>query len=187
MKFGIFLLMQSPDMLPSSEIYRNALEQAQMADQLGFDYVVAAEHHFSSYGFLPNPLMLIATLAQHTKQVRFSTAVVVLPLRNPIQTAEEIAMLDHLTNGRLEVGFGTGYQQYEFQRFQVPLAENRPIFEECLDIIGNSLANAPFSHDGHYYQIPRRPFCPALFSNRIHPFGGLPPAWKPWHRPSGKG
>ena len=55
MKFGIFLLMQSPDMLPSSEIYRNALEQAQMADQLGFDYVVAAEHHFSSYGFLPNP------------------------------------------------------------------------------------------------------------------------------------
>ena len=135
MKFGIFLLMQSPDMLPSSEIYRNALEQAQMADQLGFDYVVAAEHHFSSYGFLPNPLMLIATLAQHTKQVRFSTAVVVLPLRNPIQTAEEIAMLDHLTNGRLEVGFGTGYQQYEFQRFQVPSGK---VFD--MDIIADACA-----------------------------------------------
>ena len=61
MKFGIFLLMQSPDMLPSSEIYSNALEQTRMADQLGFDYVVAAEHHFSSYGFLPSPLMLIST------------------------------------------------------------------------------------------------------------------------------
>lgn len=89
MKFGIFLLMQSPDMLPSSEIYANALEQTRMADQLGFDYVVAAEHHFSSYGFLPSPLMLISTLAQHTERVRFSTAVVVLPLRNPIQTAKK--------------------------------------------------------------------------------------------------
>ena len=83
--------------------------------------------------------MLISTLAQHTERVRFSTAVVVLPLRNPIQTAEEIAMLDHLTQGRLEVGFGTGYQQYEFQRFQVPLEENRSMFEESLDIITNSL------------------------------------------------
>ncbi len=84
MKFGIFLLMQSPDMLPSSEIYQNAIDQVRLADDLGFDYVVAAEHHFSSYGFLPNPLMLISTLAQHTKRVRFSTAVVGLPLRNPI-------------------------------------------------------------------------------------------------------
>ena len=103
MKFGIFLLMQSPDMLPSSEIYQNAIEQVRLADDLGCDYVVAAEHHFSSYGFLPNPLMLISTLAQHTKRGRFSPAVVVLPLRNPIQIAEEIAMLDHITNGRLEV------------------------------------------------------------------------------------
>ena len=187
MKFGIFLLMQSPDMLPSSEIYRNALEQAQMADQLGFDYVVAAEHHFSSYGFLPNPLMLIATLAQHTKQVRFSTAVVVLPLRNPIQTAEEIAMLDHLTNGRLEVGFGTGYQQYEFQRFQVPLAENRPIFEECLDIIGNSLANAPFSHDGHYYQIPETTILPRPLQQPHPPFWRATSSVETMASASGKG
>ena len=84
-------------MLPSSQVYANAIEQAKLADELGFDYVVAAEHHFSSYGFLPNPLLLISTLAQHTERVRFSTAVVVLPLRNPIHTAEEIAMLDHLT------------------------------------------------------------------------------------------
>jgi alkanesulfonate monooxygenase SsuD/methylene tetrahydromethanopterin reductase-like flavin-dependent oxidoreductase (luciferase family) len=170
MKFGIFLLMQSPDMLPSSEIYANALEQTRMADQLGFDYVVAAEHHFSSYGFLPSPLMLISTLAQHTERVRFSTAVVVLPLRNPIQTAEEIAMLDHLTQGRLEVGFGTGYQQYEFQRFQVPLEENRSMFEESLDIITNSLSQAPFSHNGHYYQIEETTILPRPMQQPHPPF-----------------
>ena len=170
MKFGIFLLMQSPDMLPSSEIYANALEQAQVADQLGFDYVVAAEHHFSSYGFLPNPLMLISALAPQTKQIRFSTAVVVLPLRNPMQTAEEIAMLDHLTQGRLEVGFGTGYQQYEFQRFQVPLEENRAMFEESLDIIANSLSQAPFSHNGHYYQIPETTILPRPLQQPHPPF-----------------
>ncbi len=130
MKFGIFLLLQSPDMRPSQETYDHALEQGVLADQLGFDYIVAAEHHFSSYGFLPSPLLLIPVLAERTKQIRFSTAVVVLPLRNPIQLAEEIAMLDLVTRGRVEVGFGTGYQQYEFQRFGVNLAENRAMFEE---------------------------------------------------------
>jgi alkanesulfonate monooxygenase SsuD/methylene tetrahydromethanopterin reductase-like flavin-dependent oxidoreductase (luciferase family) len=62
MKFGIFLLLQSPDMRPSQETYEHALEQGVLADQLGFDYIVAAEHHFSSYGFLPCPLLLIPTL-----------------------------------------------------------------------------------------------------------------------------
>ena len=59
MQFGIFLLLQSPDMRPSQETYDHALEQGVLADQLGFDYIVAAEHHFSSYGFLPCPLLLI--------------------------------------------------------------------------------------------------------------------------------
>ena len=68
-------------------------------------------------GSSPAPLLLIPLLAERTKRIRFSTAVVVLPLRNPIQLAEEIAMLDIMTRGRVEVGFGTGYQQYEFQRF----------------------------------------------------------------------
>ncbi len=65
---------------------------------------------------------------------------VVLPLRNPIQLAEEIAMLDIVTRGRVEVGFGTGYQQYEFQRFGVNLAENRAMFEEALELLTKLLS-----------------------------------------------
>ena len=154
MKFGIFLLLQSPDMRPSQETYDHALEQGVLADQLGFDYIVAAEHHFSSYGFLPCPLLLIPTLAERTRQIRFSTAVVVLPLRNPIQLAEEIAMLDIITRGRVEVGFGTGYQQYEFQRFGVNLAENRAMFEEALELITKLLSTENVSYQGRYWTLP---------------------------------
>ncbi len=154
MKFGMFLLMQNPEMRSSADMYKNAIEQVEFADQLGLDYVVLAEHHFSSYGFLPNPLIFIPKLADRAPHVRFSTAVVVLPLHNPMQLAEEIAMVDHLTGGRLDVGFGTGYQEYEFQRFDRPLAENRAIFEESLDVIVKALSQAPFHHEGHYYNIP---------------------------------
>ena len=170
MKFGIFLLMQSPDMLPSTEVYANAIEQAQLADELGFDYVVLAEHHFSSYGFDPNPLLLIPTLAERTRRVRLSTAVVVLPLRNPLQVAEDIAMLDVLTGGRIEVGFGTGYQRYEFDRFAVPLAENRAIFEETLDVVTSALSRPAFSHDGRYYHIPETTILPRPVQRPHPPF-----------------
>ena len=101
MKFGMFLLMQSPDLRPSSEVYRNAIEQVEFADRIGLDYVVLAEHHFSSYGMLPNPLVMIPALAARAPRVRFSTAVVVLPLHNPMQLAEEIAMVDQI--GRAHV------------------------------------------------------------------------------------
>lgn len=160
MKFGIFMLMQSPDMLPSTEMYANALEQARLAEELGFDYVVLAEHHFSSYGYDPNPLLLVPAIAAQTKRVRIATAVVVLPLRHPLQLAEDIAMLDVLTGGRIEIGFGTGYQQYEFERFHVPLSENRAIFEESLDVVTKALTEPSFRHEGRYFQIPETTILP---------------------------
>src|SRR5215475_1403698 len=113
MKFGIFLLLQSPDMRPPQQTYEHALEQGVLADQLGFDYIVAAEHHFSSYGFLPCPLLLVPTLAERTKQIRFSTTTAVLKRICLVRSAR----VGTSSRGRVEVGFGTGYQQYEFQRF----------------------------------------------------------------------
>src|SRR5256712_11868076 len=168
MKFGIFPLLQSPDMRPSQETYDNALAQGVLADQLGFDYIVGAEHHSSSSGFLPSPLLLTPTLAERTRQIRFSTAVVVLPLRNPIQLAEEIAMLDIVTRGRVEVGFGTGYQEYEFQRFGVNLAENRAMFEESLELITKLLSGESVTHQGRYWNLPETTTLPRPLT-RPHP------------------
>ncbi len=184
MKFGIFLLLQSPDMRPSQETYDHALEQGVLADQLGFDYIVAAEHHFSSYGFLPCPLLLVPTLAERTKQIRFSTAVVVLPLRNPIQLAEEIAMLDIVTRGRVEVGFGTGYQQYEFQRFGVNLAENRAMFEEVPRTPHETAEHGKCQPPGPLLD-PARDHHPAAARSPspIPSSGGRPPPCRRWPGP----
>src|SRR3989454_535811 len=126
---------------PGEPLSPAAIEDVRAAQQQGF-------------GFLPCPLLLVPTLAERTKQIRFSTAVVVLPLRNPIQLAEEIAMLDIVTRGRVEVGFGTGYQEYEFQRFGVNLAENRAMFEESLELITKLLSAESVSHQGRYWNLP---------------------------------
>ena len=116
MKFGVFQLLHSADKGPAKEVYDNALEQARLADELGFEGIWLAEHHFSSYGYSPNPLTFAVKIADQTKHIRIGTAVVVLPLYHPLRLAEEIALTDQLTDGRLEVGLGRGYQRYEFER-----------------------------------------------------------------------
>lgn len=154
MKFGAFLLLHSPDMKPSEEVYANAVAQAELADGLGFDAVWLAEHHFSSYGYSPNPLYLAVKLAERTRNIRIGTAVVVLPLHHPLRLAEDIAMVDQLTGGRLEVGFGRGYQEYEFSRLGVPLAENRELFDDGIEVVLKALTQETFSHEGSYYRVP---------------------------------
>jgi alkanesulfonate monooxygenase SsuD/methylene tetrahydromethanopterin reductase-like flavin-dependent oxidoreductase (luciferase family) len=79
-------------------------------------------------------------------------------------------MLDVLTNGRIEVGFGTGYQQYEFERLRVPLGENRAIFEEALEVVSKALSQPAFSHQGHYYQIPETTILPRPLQQPYPPF-----------------
>ena len=135
MKFGVFFLLQSPDMQDSATVYRRALEQMVYADELGFDSVWIAEHHFSNYGYCPNPLALAVKAAQMTRHVRVGTAVLVLPLWHPLRLAEEIAMADVLTEGRLEVGVARGYQSYEFDRLGLNIDESRERSDETLDVM----------------------------------------------------
>jgi alkanesulfonate monooxygenase SsuD/methylene tetrahydromethanopterin reductase-like flavin-dependent oxidoreductase (luciferase family) len=154
MKFGVFFLLQSPEMRPAPDIYRDVIEQAVAAEQLGFDHVWIAEHHFSSYGYSPQPLLLAVAIAQQTARIRIGTAVLVLPLHHPVRLAEEIAMADVLSGGRLDVGIGRGYQPYEFERFGLSLDESRARYEESLDIILKALSQQTFSHDGRFFTIP---------------------------------
>jgi alkanesulfonate monooxygenase SsuD/methylene tetrahydromethanopterin reductase-like flavin-dependent oxidoreductase (luciferase family) len=98
------------------------------------------------------------------------TAVLVLPLRSPIQLAEEIAMADHLTGGRLDVGIGRGYQPHEFERFGLDLAQSRAMYEEAVDVILGVLQNETFGYQGQHYQVPEGTLLPRPLQSPHPPF-----------------
>jgi luciferase family oxidoreductase group 1 len=153
MDFGAFLLLQSPSGQDSQSMFRRGTEIAQAADELGFDSIWCAEHHFSTYGYLSRPLMYAVHLANNTKRIRVGSAVVVLPLHHPLIVAEEIATADLLSNGRLDVGLGRGYQPYEFKRLGHDLSESRERFEEAVDILLLAFQGEPFSYSGKHYSF----------------------------------
>ncbi len=154
MKFGVFFLLQSPGARPSAAVYHRALEEMAYADELGFDSVWLAEHHFSNYGYCPNPLTLAVKVSSMTKNVRIGTAVLVLPFWHPLRMAEEIALADVLTEGRLDVGVARGYQRYEFDRLGLSIEESRSRSDETLEVVLKALRNIGFSHEGEHFQIP---------------------------------
>jgi alkanesulfonate monooxygenase SsuD/methylene tetrahydromethanopterin reductase-like flavin-dependent oxidoreductase (luciferase family) len=160
MRFGAFFLLGSPTMLPAQELYRRVLDWSVLAEELGYDSVWYAEHHFSNYGYMPNPLMMAVKVAQHTERVRLGTAVLVLPFWHPLRVAEDIAMADQLTDGRMEVGVARGYQPYEFARFGVDMAESRERTDEALAVLLRALSEEEFEYPGRYYQIPRTTIFP---------------------------
>ena len=153
MDFGIFLLLQSPTAKSHQEIFSRGTDLAKTADKLGFESVWCAEHHFSTYGYLSRPLMFASHLATQTEKIRVGSAVVVLPLHHPLIVAEEIATADLLSNGRLDIGLGRGYQVYEFERLGVKLEESRERFEEAVDILLLAFKGEPFSFNGKHFKF----------------------------------
>lgn len=154
MEFGVFLLMQSPAGLPAQEIYARAIEIAELAEELGFAKVWVAEHHFLNYSYSSRPLVFLSHLAARTRRIRLGTAILPLSLHHPLVVAEELAMLDMLSGGRLEIGIGKGYQKYQFDRLSVDV-DNAPLrYEESLEIIPLALQGREFSYDGKAFKIP---------------------------------
>ncbi|HTD90109.1 MAG TPA: LLM class flavin-dependent oxidoreductase [Burkholderiales bacterium] len=154
MDIGTFLLMQSPSKASSQEIYARGLEQAQAAETLGFRNCWLGEHHFSTYGYLSRPAQFATHIAAKTTTLRVGTAVIVVPLHHPLVIAEEIATLDLLSGGRVDIGFGRGYQNYEFERFGLDLEQAKNRWDESLDIILKALKGTAFSYDGKHYKVP---------------------------------
>ena len=126
MRFSIAVNMtrRHPD-VPMERVAAEALEMVVAAERLGFDVAWAAEHHTVEYTIAPNPLVLIMHWAAHARTIRLGTAVITAPYWNPLRAAGEIALAGILTNGRLEVGFGRGAYQYEFDRMAGGLAQER--------------------------------------------------------------
>src|SRR5262249_56372466 len=97
-------------------MYARAVDMAQAAETLNFRNIWLAEHHFSTYGYVSRPAQLATYIAARTTRLRVGTAVIVVPLHHPLVIAEEIATLDILANGRVDIGLGRRYQVYEFVR-----------------------------------------------------------------------
>src|SRR6266542_3988115 len=147
MEFGIFNLMGAREQdKTAAQVFAEVAEQTRLADELGYTIAWFAEHHFSNYCLCASPLMMVAHCASVTKRIRLGTAVVVLPLYNPARLAAEIATADALSNGRLMLGIGAGYQPYEFERFGADIAQNLEMTDEFCDILDAFAAErAPLS------------------------------------------
>lgn len=132
------------------EVYDWHLESWELAEKVGFEGIMFSEHHYTAYNLSPSPNLLIAATAQRTKRVKLGVMINILPMHNPRRVAEECAMLDYLTHGRLEIGVGRGVDQKEFKREGIPMEEVRPRFEEGIDFMMKALENKVFTHKGHY-------------------------------------
>jgi alkanesulfonate monooxygenase SsuD/methylene tetrahydromethanopterin reductase-like flavin-dependent oxidoreductase (luciferase family) len=155
MEFGVFILAQQRGYHQSSQqVIQNSIEQTAVAEQAGFDTAWYAEHHFNNYSLSPSPLMMIAHMAARTQRIRLGSAVCILPLYHPARFLAEVGFVDTVSNGRLELGIGSGYQEFEFERFGVKIEESGAIYNEFLDIIPKGLTQKIVEYDGHYLKLP---------------------------------
>src|SRR2546430_1310330 len=138
---------------PRADVYAHALEEARLADELGFEAVWLAEHHFSPYGICPSLAVLAAAIARETRRVRIGTSVIVAPFAHPLRIAEEWAMVDILSGGRIEFGLGRGYQPKEFRGLGVSMEKTRERFDECLEVIRRAWTEERVTFEGEFYTV----------------------------------
>ena len=131
---------------------RNAVDRLASAEALGFDAIWVNEHHFHPHGGLFSSLpVILATLAQRTTRVRLGTSVMVLPLHSPIEVAEQLALVDLLSGGRLDVGVGRGVVKYDYDVIGVPFQEGQERTLEALEVLVKAWTSRPFSHEGKHF------------------------------------
>jgi len=156
MKFGILFVSHpdaSAELYPHRDVHARVTREIQEADRLGYDIAWIAEHHFSNaYGILPDPFAYIAYLAPQTKRIKLGTAVMTLPLHNPLRVVENAAFVDILTNGRFIMGLGSGYRPYEFKGFGVNFETRHDRQEEALSVVLEALRIRKIHHKGVYYR-----------------------------------
>ena len=153
MKFGIFHLVPWHESRTQEQALQEAMAEIELADRLGIDEAWLGEHRFSRHGLLSGMWSFMGQVAGRTKRIRIGTSVVVLPLHNPILVAEEAAMLDVLSEGRLDLGLGTGYQRQEFQGLGIDISESRERFQEGVDVIIKAWIEERLTYHGKYTNV----------------------------------
>jgi alkanesulfonate monooxygenase SsuD/methylene tetrahydromethanopterin reductase-like flavin-dependent oxidoreductase (luciferase family) len=153
MKFGILQFFGWLDRsIPLETIYSRALDRIEIMEQTGYDAVWLAEHHFSSYSVCPSVHVMAMNIAARTKRLRIGTAVTLAPFYHPLRIAEEIALLDILSGGRINWGAGRGFDREEFEVFNVPVEESTERFREVVEIVLAAWQNERLTYKGKYHQ-----------------------------------
>ncbi|MCW5745265.1 MAG: LLM class flavin-dependent oxidoreductase [Alphaproteobacteria bacterium] len=165
MKVGTALNMLSQPGQTDAAVLTEHFVLGDLAEPLGFDSLMALEHHFTGYAMSPAPLQLLAYFAGRTKRIALGTAVIVLPWHDPIRVAEQIALLDIMCGGRCLFGFGRGAASVEYEGFGVPMGEARGRFAESAQIIVQALSQPTFEFSGEFYKIPRTAIRPRPISH----------------------
>jgi alkanesulfonate monooxygenase SsuD/methylene tetrahydromethanopterin reductase-like flavin-dependent oxidoreductase (luciferase family) len=153
-KVGIALNMLTKEGLSDAAVLGEHMALGDLAEPLGFDSLWALEHHFTGYAMSPSPTQLLSYIAGRTRRITLGTAVIVLPWHDPVRVAEEIAVLDVLSNGRCVFGFGRGAASVEYAGFRVPMEEARPRFVEAARVVMKALSQEVFDWDGEFFKIP---------------------------------
>jgi alkanesulfonate monooxygenase SsuD/methylene tetrahydromethanopterin reductase-like flavin-dependent oxidoreductase (luciferase family) len=150
--------MRAPDWgAPAEALYRAALEQSAWADENGLSDVVLMEHHASSDGYLPSPIVMGAAVAGVTSRILVRLSLVLLPLYDPLRAAEDLAVLDLISGGRLRLTVGLGYRQEEYDQFAVNIKRRPSLMEEAVDTLKQAWTGESFEHRGRTVRVLPRP------------------------------
>ena len=172
MKFGLFDHVDRNDLTLTRQ-FDERLEYVALADELGFSAYHVAEHHATPLNMVPVPGVYLAAVAQVTKAIRLGPLTYLLPLYSPLCLIEEIAMLDHLTHGRLDIGVGRGVSAFELNYHNVDVETSREVFQEVLDILKKGFTSERLSHEGKHFTYKN---VPMELKPLQKPF---PPVWYP--------
>jgi alkanesulfonate monooxygenase SsuD/methylene tetrahydromethanopterin reductase-like flavin-dependent oxidoreductase (luciferase family) len=155
----------APGSRTDHQIYKEELALHHLVEPLGMDSLWAIEHHFTGYQQVPNNFMMLSYFASRTKRIQLGTAVSVLPWHDPVEIAENVAMLDVMSDGRTIFGIGRGAATVEYNSFRIPMEEARGRFSEATDVVLTALREREFSYDGQYFKIPRMTIRPRPISH----------------------
>jgi alkanesulfonate monooxygenase SsuD/methylene tetrahydromethanopterin reductase-like flavin-dependent oxidoreductase (luciferase family) len=176
LEFGVFDHLDRND-LPLREYYEQRLKVIEALDRSGFYAYHVAEHHFTPLGMAPSPSVFLSAIAQRTKRLRFGTFVYALPVHHPLRVLEEICMLDHMSGGRLEIGFGRGSVPFEISYYGQNAEQRQEIYAERLELILKAFTVKTLTWNGRYDQFKDVPMEMAPLQ-KPHP-----PLWYGAHSP----
>jgi probable F420-dependent oxidoreductase len=144
----------------AAKVFHETIEEVVLAEKIGIESVFVSEHHFVDTGFFPSPLISLSYLAARTSKIKFGPGVLLLPLYDPVHVAEDCAVLDIISGGRLILGVGQGYRPEEFDAFNVPLTDRPGRMREGVTLIRRLWTEPKVTFRGKYFQSDELPLNP---------------------------